>query len=133
MASQYTYTIATRFFNQPNSNFWKLLHWNRFDRQSEDFPLVIDLPDALIVDKPTYSCVTPEFISCLQGWGVSEVHICGIDTDICVMKCAVDLFEHGFRPVVLGATCASTAGQKYHEAALKILIRYIGSEQVIIS
>ena len=128
---RYAHVIATRFFNPPGSNLRRLVHWERFDRQGTDFPLAIELPDyAIIVDKPVYTCVTSAFLDLLRHCDVSEVHICGIDTDICVTKCAVDLFENGFRPVVLGFACASNGGRECHEAALKILVRYIGREQV---
>ncbi len=128
---RYAHVIATRFFNPPDSNFRRLIHWDLFDRQGPDFPLAIKLPDyAIIVDKPVYTCVTSAFLDLLRHRNVSEVHICGIDTDVCVTKCAVDLFENGLRPVVLGFACASNGGRECHEAALKILVRYIGREQV---
>ncbi|MEZ6022432.1 MAG: cysteine hydrolase family protein [Hyphomonadaceae bacterium] len=66
----------------------------------------------------------------LKVRGIDEVHVCGIDIDICVTKCAVDLFEAGVRPVVLGQYCASYGGPTLHEAALQILRRYIGADQV---
>lgn len=128
---RYAHVIATRFFNPAGSNFRRLVHWERFDLRGPDFPLAIDVPaNTIIVDKSIYTCVTPTFLDILRKLHVSEVHICGIDTDICVTKCAVDLFENGFRPVILGFACASNGGREYHEAALKILIRYIGREQV---
>ena len=133
LLGQYTHVIATRFFNPPGSNFRHLLHWERFDQQGADFPLAIELPrDATVIDKPEYTCVTPAFLELLRRREVTEIHVCGIDTDICVTKCAVDLFEAGFRPVVLGFACASNGGEEYHEAALKILRRYIGGEQVLV-
>lgn len=128
---QYTHIIATRFFNPPGSSFRRLIHWERFDREGADFPLAVDLPaSATVIDKPEYTCVTPAFLELLRRREVTEVHVCGIDTDVCVTKCAVDLFENGFRPVVLGFACASNGGHEYHKAALKILIRCIGREQV---
>ncbi len=133
MIHQYHSIIATRFFNEANSNFRKLLHWNEMDYQSDGFALALNLPEhAIIIDKPYYTCVTPSFIDYLKKNNLSRIHICGIDTDICVSKCAVDLFENGYTPVVLGFASASTGGPSYHEMALQILIRYIGKEQVII-
>ena len=70
------------------------------------------------------------FLDTLRRQGVSKVDVCGIDTDICVTKCAVDLFENGIEPRVLQDHCASHAGTKTHEDALSILGRYIGRDQI---
>ena len=43
---------------------------------------------------------------------------------------AVDLFQNGFRPVVLADACASHAGPDYHEAGLRLLERLIGRRQI---
>jgi nicotinamidase-related amidase len=67
----------------------------------------------------------------LERRKISEVFLCGIETDCCVLKTAVDLFEHHYRPVVLSSACASRAGKENHEAGLKILRRMIGNEQVV--
>lgn len=50
----------------------------------------------------------------------------GIDTDCCVMKTALDLFEIGIKPIVLSHYCASTGGNNIHLAALDMLKRNIG-------
>lgn len=127
----YCYVIATRFFNPENSFYRKLIGWDRFSLGSEDIPLAFSArKDALIIDKPTYTCVSDSFISWLNERDISAVHVCGIDTDICVTKCAVDLFERGIEPVVLSGLCASHAGEDAHPNALNTLRRYIGRSQV---
>jgi len=59
------------------------------------------------------------------------VHIGGLETDICVMKNAVDLFEAGIVPVVLSKYCASCSGEPAHLNALQTMRRYIGAGQVL--
>lgn len=66
----------------------------------------------------------------LDKYNIEEVHICGIDTDICVMKCAVDLFKAGRIPIILKDYCASHGGNEFHQSALSILRRYIGTKQI---
>jgi nicotinamidase-related amidase len=127
----YDYVVATRFFNPERSFFRSLIKWDRFSVGSDDIPLAFNVrKDALIIDKPLYTCVTEEFIRWLKERYISVVHVCGIDTDICVTKCAVDLFERGVEPVVLGGLCASYAGEEAHRNALSTLERYIGESQV---
>ncbi len=128
---KYDYVVATRFFNPDNSFFRTLIKWNRFAIESNDFPLAFNArEDALIIDKPIYTCISENFIKWLKDRNVSLVYVCGIDTDICVTKCAVDLFEHGVEPVVLSSLCASHAGNDAHNNALSTLKRYIGKSQV---
>jgi nicotinamidase-related amidase len=84
-----------------------------------------------IIEKSIYTCVTDTFLAALDELDIAEIHIVGVDTDICVSKCAVDLFERDRTPFVLAKYCASYAGPDIHEAALKIIARYIGESQVI--
>lgn len=129
--NKYDYIVATRFFNPENSFFRKLIKWNRFSLGSNDFALAFDVrKDALIIDKPIYTCVSESLIQWLKERGISVVHVCGIDTDICVTKCAVDLFEHGVEPIVLSSLCASHMGEEAHNNALRTLVRFIGNSQV---
>ena len=110
----------------------RLLGWHRFYESSEDVPLAFRPVDGVtVIDKNVYTCVTPAFLDELRSKGIGEVAICGIDTDACVATCAVDLFENGFRPILLSEACASHAGAEYHEAAIRILTRLIGKKQIV--
>jgi nicotinamidase-related amidase len=62
---------------------------------------------------------------------IRSLDICGLDTEGCVLKSAVDLFEIGITPRVLSNYCASSGGHDYNEAGIKILKRLIGEKQVI--
>ena len=129
---QYPYVYATRFINAEGSPYRKLLDWHRFYAGSVDVPLAFEPVDGVeVIDKHIYTCVTPAFLEDLRNKGVEEVAICGIDTDACVSACAIDLFENGFRPILLSGACASHAGSEYHEAALRILVRLIGKNQIV--
>lgn len=60
-----------------------------------------------------------------------EQYIAGIDTDCCVLATATSLFERNIRPVVLAHYCASNGGERSHAAALTVLERTIGAQQII--
>jgi len=129
---KYETTIATRFFNPQNSNYRKLIHWNKFSAGSPEIDLAFTPKSTtLIIDKPIYTCINNDFLSYLDNKNITSIHIVGIDTDICVTKCAVDLFEADRTPYVLKNYCASHAGQVLHNAAIEILGRYIGKNQII--
>ena len=132
LQKQYAHVYATRFINAEGSPYRRLLGWHRFYESSDDVPLAFDPVDGVtVIDKHVYTCVTPAFLDDLHSKGIEEVAICGIDTDACVSACAVDLFEKGFRPILLSQACASHAGAEYHEAALRILARLIGKSQIV--
>ena len=128
----YERIYATRFVNAGASPYRALLDWHRFGKGSTDAKLAFrPAPHAVIVEKHVYSCVTRSFLDELRQSGTTEVSLCGIDTDACVMTTALDLFQNGIRPVVLAEACASHAGPDYHEAGLKLLARLIGREQIV--
>ena len=131
LQARYAHIFATRFINGTGSPYRNLIDWHRFGEGSRDTELAFTpSPKAEIIDKTIYTCITPNFLDTLRQRRVTRVHICGIDTDVCVMKCAVDLFENGIRPVVLSKASASCAGDDYHLNALLILHRQIGSGQI---
>lgn len=62
---------------------------------------------------------------------VKEVYIAGIDTDCCVLKTAIDIFERNIRPIVLIDYCASNGGDESHRSAIRVLERTIGKKQIV--
>ena len=127
----YSIVFVTRFINPVNSQFRRWMKWSRFDPSSNEVDFAFDpRPDAIVVEKSIYSCVNSLFVSKLHEMNIDEVHVCGIDTDVCVTKCATDLFENNIYPVVLSACCASHGGPEIHDWALHILRRLIGRDQV---
>lgn len=141
---RYDVTIATRFVSPEAAGHRGRIGWHRrspgrplgsgrFTPRSEAAELAFSpRDDTWVMEKSSYTCVTSDFLDYLDGRGVTGIHIVGIDTDICVLKCAVDLFEAGYEPFVLARYCASHGGAALHEAALMILPRYLGPERVIL-
>ena len=128
----YQTIFATRFYNPEDSNYRRLLKWHRFSRESPDTELAFKPTENVrIIDKPIYTCVTDTFLATLDELEITAVHIVGIETDICVSKCAVDLFEKGRTPFVLAKYCASYDGPELHKAGLQIIAKYIGADQII--
>lgn len=131
---QYNYdlVIATRFINLPDSPFRRLIKWDHLSPDTDEIELAFKpKEDTVIIDKYIYSCIDEQFLRLLKDNGIEAVDICGIDTDICVTKCAVDLFERNITPYVLKDYCATHADADVQESALIILARYIGKTQII--
>jgi nicotinamidase-related amidase len=128
---QFDRVVVTRYFQREDSLIRDLLSVRGFERGSPETQLAfVPRPDAFAFEKSTYSCVTPELVERLRGWDVDAAFVCGVDTDQCVLVAAADLLQHDIRPVVCANMTASAAGPAYHEAALTLLRRLIGDEQV---
>jgi len=60
-----------------------------------------------------------------------EIDIAGLDTDACVLKTALDLFDLGYRPRILIDACASGNGLDFHRRAEQIVRRQLGEKALV--
>lgn len=123
--------LATKFFNLPDSGFTDIMHWSRL-KTSPETDLLANIEEYAdrVIEKTIYSACTKETLELLEKNKIKEVFISGIDTDCCVLKTAIDLFERNIRPIVLSEYCASNGGQESHNAAIRVLQRTIGYDQI---
>lgn len=127
--------VFTRYLNYPGSPFERLIHWSKLMRSPET-DLVPELqplaaPPAIVFDKPTYSLFTSSGTQLVESRGWSDLYICGIATESCVLKTAVDAFEKDLTPWLVKDASASHAGPVAHEAGLLVAERFIGNDQLI--
>ncbi len=125
--------LFTRFINSEASGYRRILGWDEC-RDSPDIELAKEVshfadPD-LTFSKPGYAGISDELATYLEAKQFAEVTIVGIDTDMCVLKVALDIFDHGIKPIVLADCCASTSGLQSHFAGLAVLARNIGANQL---
>ena len=121
----------TRFVNLPGSGHERWIGWTRFMHEPENaiHADVVTGAEPVFI-KHGYTAFTPEFEEYVREHGIERMFFCGIATDGCVLKSAVDAFERGIEPVVLADACASHAGGAIHEAGLLLLSRFIGPGQL---
>lgn len=126
--------VFTRFINKHESNYVKLIHWSKL-MDSPEIDIHSDLADLAhcVFDKGIYSAFTDQFKRYINDNEVQTIYICGIATDGCVLKTAVDAFEYGLEPIVVTDACSSHAGQDVHNAGLLLVSRFIGREQLLSS
>jgi nicotinamidase-related amidase len=124
--------VFTRFHNHPGSPYERLIGWTRL-RTSPETDLHPDLEPfaADVVDKEVYTAFTPSFISLVERNRWNTIAICGVATDGCVLKTAVDAFERDLIPLVVSDACASHAGEDVHSAGLMLIERFIGKNQIM--
>ncbi len=125
--------LFTRFVNSPDSPYRTLLRWDACSAPP-DTELVSDLAGMASEDdvytKSGLTGVPDELANRLRREKIGRISVVGIDTDMCVLKVAMDVFDLGIEPIILVDCCASTAGLQAHLAGLAILSRNIGPHQL---
>jgi len=130
---QFDPVLFTRFVNAKEGPYHRFLDWHECEG-----PPGTDLapefaswaaPDRVFT-KPGYTGLSAELTERLRADRPEHVVLVGIDTDMCVLKVAMDVFDLGIKPVVLIDCCASTAGLQAHLAGLAVLSRNIGADQL---
>ncbi|MGF7233780.1 MAG: cysteine hydrolase, partial [Frankia sp.] len=106
-------SIFTRYLNVPGSHHERLMGWTEV-RDSPATDIVDELAPYVakataVVDKHMYSLFNEEGSVLVDRAGWTDLYICGIDTNSCVLKTAVDAFERGLTPwIVSDASGAMT-------------------------
>lgn len=128
-------TVFTRYLNYAGSPFERIMRWTKLQGRPD-----IDIVDALqpyanrataVIDKTIYSLFSPEGVQLVAERGWTDLYICGIATESCVLKTAVDAFERDLTPWVIENASASHAGSEAHNAGLLVTGRFIGRDQII--
>ena len=125
-------TVAfTRFVNTPGSGYQRWIGWTRFMGGPENaLHDAVDAGAGPVFVKHGYTAFTSEFERFLREQRMERLVLCGIATDGCVLKSAVDAFERGIEPVVVTDACASHGGSEIHQAGVLLLGRFIGAGQL---
>lgn len=84
-----------------------------------------------VIDKHIYTMFTDEGEQLAKDRGWAEIYVCGIDTEVCVLKTAVDAFERDIVPRLIVDASASHSGTEAHEAGLLVAQKMIGRKQLV--
>ncbi len=125
--------VLTRFVNRPGSNFERLLDWPKMQADSAETRLFGTLEDKglHVVSKSIYSSWLPDVIARADELHCTQIVIFGLDSEACVFKTALDVFDAGLEPVVLKDLCESSGGSDQNETGLQLLASLTGVRQVI--
>ena len=120
----YNKIYFTKFKNTKNSLYETKVNWTELcDSQSQGFSM--KLPnDAIIFEKYGYGLSVNQ-IEELKKLNVSQIDICGLQTDACVYAIAFQLFDCGIFPNVLINYAETSPSRK--DAAKEMLIHQFGS------
>ncbi len=129
--------ISSKYKNIDGSNIEKFTGWTDLKDENSQaiIPEVEEKTNYIITKTDAYSAYTKELINILKkeldGKMPEKVFICGLDTECCVLKTAVDFFEDGIKPIVLADYCFSSLGKNHHIAGLRSLESLIGNNNII--
>ncbi|MEV4376960.1 cysteine hydrolase [Streptosporangium sp. NPDC049644] len=129
--------VFTRYFNYAGSNFERLFNWSKLmgSPETDIVPELISYANkaTAVVDKTVYSFFNEEGEALVRDHGWTDIYICGIATESCVLKTAVDAFDCGdhLTPWLIEDASASHAGQAAHDAGILVTSRFIGPNQII--
>lgn len=124
--NKFDFVVATRFIQHSDSQFDLALHWNEMpsgSRNTEFVDGIVTHAD-MVMEKVTYGLSTGD-ITFFRRMRITDITLCGVDTDACVMACAFDLFDAGFNVHIAAHACASSGGPELHESGLLMLRRNI--------
>ena len=80
--------------------------------------------DAFIIEKSSFSAFKePEFEQKIKSLNRKQVILCGIETHICVLQTAIDLYKNGYKVYVL-KDCVSSRSEEEQNSGLELLKQY---------
>ena len=129
-SKKYNKIAFTRFINDKNSIWYRKLNYKGC-MTNEGQKIVLNTKDYKIFNKKIYSAVNEEFEKWIKDNNINEIYLCGFDTDACIQKTALDLFEKGYNVFVLKDYCMSHSGKELHDIIINNLKRLIGKNSII--
>jgi hypothetical protein len=97
---KYSIIAMTQFINRPDSLYRTVLGWN-----GDGGELALRIPGSVIIQKFGYGLKEEQTMR-LKAIS-SKWHLCGLETDACVLACAFSLWDAGIQPVILYDLCES--------------------------
>lgn len=129
-SNKYDEIVFTKFINNENSKWYKELNYKGcIDKQGQD--IVIDTQEYKIFEKTSYSALNNELRKYIKENDIEQIYLCGFDTDACVQKTALDLFENNYDVYILKDYCMCSRGVELHNIIINNLKRLIGKDKII--
>ena len=129
-SQKYDMIAFTRFINDEDSIWYKKLNYKGC-MTKEQQEIVLDTKDQKIFDKRIYSALNNELKQFIKENNIDEIYLCGFDTDACVQKTAIDLFEQEYNVFILKDYCMCHKGKDLHDIIIDNLCRLIGKNKII--
>jgi|SRR5581483_2107855 len=133
--NNYDVVLFTIFKNDSSSPLWNISKWKDCTK-SPDTDICNEIKEFTDTKNLFYKNILSAYkvksiARKLREQKITEVHLCGFDTDCCVLATAYDLFDDKIKPVILENLTYSTSKDKLHKSALQMIERNIGFVQKV--
>lgn len=123
--------IYTKCINKKGSSFEKFLNWKAVSSKEEQEICVNKLDNGIVFEKYGYG-LSNEHIQKLKDLNITEIEICGTDSDACVLAISYQLFDNEIKPILLKNLCAtSSLNCEINNFAFTIMARSFGKENIV--
>lgn len=129
-SNDYDLIAFTKFINDKNSIWYRKLNYKGC-MTKEQQKIAIDTKNNKVFDKRVYTALNAELKQFIKINQIDEIYLCGFDTDACVQKTALDLFEQNYNVYILKDYCMSYAGIDVHNLYIENMKRLIGKNKII--
>jgi nicotinamidase-related amidase len=118
-STRFACRIFTQYINPPGSMFRRVLKQKSCYPGTPDIDLLlVPEPDDIILQKSSYG-LTPAHLRRLKARHITQVTVCGLDTDACVLGVLFSLFDAEIECHLKEEMCWSSSG--LHASAMKIV------------
>ncbi|RLD55745.1 MAG: cysteine hydrolase [Bacteroidetes bacterium] len=126
--------VFSKFVNYENSLFEKQLNWSKFKR-IEDQKIFSELHAAnnIKLKHNTYTILNKELKEFIRDNKITTVYLCGIYTDVSIIKTAMDLFDNGIETFVIKDACSSLHGKECNNSAMDSIGYILGKKHILLT
>ena len=129
-SNTYEEVAFTKFINSKDSLWLKKLNYHGCITK-EGQAIAIDTKNYKVFEKTIYSALNDELKTYIKQNEIDEIYLCGFETDACIFKTAIDLFENGYNVYVLKDYTMTHLGLEMHNLIIDNLKRLIGKDSII--
>lgn len=119
---KFDFVVFQKFINHTNTPFYKMGWKDMMGPPETDFCSEIQNIKHIEFSRSTRSCLRDEkFKRFLEENNVTELFLCGFNTDECVISTAFDASDLGYCINVIEKLCATYNGNDFHNSAMKLM------------
>lgn len=127
---EYDDVIFTKFVNNSESLWYTKLNYKGC-MDENGTKIVIDTDGNKVFEKASYTALNDELREYIKDNNIDSIYLCGFETDACVSKTSLDLFENNYDVHVLKDYSMTCEGLDNHNNEIRRLERLIGKNSVI--
>lgn len=126
--------VFSKFINEKGSLFEKQLNWIKFQNE-EDKKLFSELQASnnIELEHNTYTVLNEALVKFIRWNKITKVYLCGVYTDVCIIKTSMDLFDQNIETFVIQDACNSLHGKRSHDSAIGSLRHILGKKQILLT